>query len=204
MFLILTEEEIERVVKDLRRKGWSSKHPRKNSRQNLAIFRLSCCYGLRRREIMGLRIKDLDWAGTDSRLFVPKIIAKGGKRSRAIWMRWAPGAMDDIREWCCERVEHGAQPNDTLICDLTPGRYGKPLSLTSIARRWRTAIKVLGPQRAKQLTCHKGRHTFCSTALKNGKSLPAVRDAAGHSSVKVTDIYLHAVDDPDAPPAFKV
>ena len=41
------------------------------------------------------------------------------------------------------------------------------------------------------LTIHHGRHTFISHALAGGRTLAEVRDAAGHSSVLVTSVYLH-------------
>ena len=47
--------------------------------------------------------------------------------------------------------------------------------------------------RLRHLTIHHGRHTFISHALAE------VRDAAGHSNISVTSVYLHiAVDEAGA------
>ena len=61
-----------------------------------------------------------------------------------------------------------------------------------------SACKVLGMARLRTLTIHHGRHTFISHALAGGRSLAEVRNAAGHTNVAVTSVYLHvAVDDED-------
>ena len=66
----------------------------------------------------------------------------------------------------------------------------------TLRKRFRTACKVLGLERLKTLTIHHGRHTFISHALAGGRTLAEVRDAAGHSNVSITSIYLHvAVED---------
>jgi hypothetical protein len=57
------------------------------------------------------------------------------------------------------------------------------------ARSW-------GMARLRTLTIHHGRHTFISHALAGGRTLAEVREAAGHSSLLTTSVYLHvAVDD---------
>ncbi len=46
------------------------------------------------------------------------------------------------------------------------------------------------------LTIHDGRHSFVSHALRAGRSLAEVRDAAGHANVATTSLYTHvAVED---------
>ena len=63
-------------------------------------------------------------------------------------------------------------------------------------RRFLTACKVLGRERLATLTIHHGRHTFISHALAGGRSLAEVKQAAGHSNLITTSVYLHiAVDD---------
>ena len=202
---ILERGEIAEVVSDLRWRGHEREpHKRsKNARQNLAVFRLSCCYGLRRQEISRLRLGDLNWAEGHATLRVTRWAAKGSK-SRVVRLDWSPGAKVDLWRWCQERVSRGANASDLVICDLRPEYYGLGLDPTSIAKRWRTAIRILGPQRVEQLSVHQGRHTFVSHALASGRALPVVRDAAGHSSIAITDVYLHAIDDPELPPVFAV
>ena len=48
------------------------------------------------------------------------------------------------------------------------------------------------------MTIHHGRHTFISHALAGGRTLAEVRDAAGHSHVGITSLYLHIAVEDDA------
>jgi integrase/recombinase XerD len=76
---------------------------------------------------------------------------------------------------------------------LNKHTLGAELNRHIIRRRFHTACKVLGPQRTAELTVHHGRHTFISHALAGGRTLAEVRDAAGHSNVGTTSVYLHVV-----------
>jgi integrase len=49
---------------------------------------------------------------------------------------------------------------------------------------------------------HCGRHTFISHAIASGRSLVEVRDAAGHTNIAVTSIYLHALPNDNARPLY--
>lgn len=70
-----------------------------------------------------------------------------------------------------------------------------------VAKKWRTAIKSIGPERAKAISIHRGRSTFASHALAAGRTLVEVRDACGHASVQTTSRYLHALES-NAPDVF--
>ena len=90
----------------------------------------------------------------------------------------------------------GARGNDPFVCSVQANRHGLPLQRAALRRRFLSACKVLGLSRLRTLTIHHGRHTFISHALFGGRSPAEVRDAAGHSSLLTTSVYLHvAVDD---------
>ena len=94
------------------------------------------------------------------------------------------------------RKEQRAQGEDLFICSQMSHRRGQSLSRHALRLRFQRTCLPLGTQRSQQLTIHCGRHSFVSHALAGGPSLAEVRDAAGHSSVAITSIYLHvAVDD---------
>lgn len=61
----------------------------------------------------------------------------------------------------------------------------------ALRKRFRTACRILRAERLKSLIIHHVRHTFISHALAGGRTLSAVRDAAGHSNVTITSGYLH-------------
>ena len=77
---------------------------------------------------------------------------------------------------------------------------GKPLTRQNVRKRSIAACSVLGKERQAELTIHHGRHSFCSHALAGGRTLPEVRDAAGHANIATTSVYAHVpVDDDDGP-----
>jgi site-specific recombinase XerD len=83
------------------------------------------------------------------------------------------------------------------VSSQAKGSAGKPLIVRNAQARFKAAIKCLGKERQAVLSIHAGRHSFCSHALAGGKSLAEVRDAAGHSNISTTSIYLHVVRDDD-------
>jgi len=60
-------------------------------------------------------------------------------------------------------------------------------------RRLRSLIKQLGQQAElrKDLHPHALRHSFAVSLVEAGTSIEAVRDLLGHSSISVTNVYLH-------------
>ena len=186
---ILSMDEIRRVVQDLRSRATRDIQ----ARRGLAIFRLSCCCGLRAKEIVGLSLKDFFLFGPKPYIWVDKSITKGEngkKKSRKVPLWWDSGTKDDLTAWYNERCsDAGAEV--PYIC-TTYNHAFQRLEPHDVGKLWTTCIRVLG-QRAS-LSIHCGRHSFCSHALDQGRSLAEVRDAAGHSDISTTSIYLHAID----------
>lgn len=185
----LGRHEVRAVIEDLHRRAKRSIR----SKCNLAIFRLACCCGLRVSEIRGLNCGDLRLYSPRPDLRVRKETTKGQKhkrRARFVPLWWDKGTLKDLRDWAAVRESQGAGRTDPFIC----GQFdyaGERLARGSIADRWRTAIRVLGPERVKQLSIHSGRHTFCTHALAAGRTLAEVKAAAGHTCIGSTNIYIH-------------
>jgi integrase len=191
---ILTRCEIVRVIADLKRRRRSV-----NTRQNLIVFRLSACCGLRVSEISGLRLCDVETVGPHPQILVPESPAKRW-RPRTVPLWWDRETLADIEAWKRERIGAGAQGSDPLVCSQHKDTRGKKLSERNLQHRWTVAIKVLGKERVKRLSIQKGRHSFCSHALAGGRTITEVRDAAGHAKLATTYMYVHAVHgDEDLP-----
>jgi len=188
---ILTRKELTTVLTELNRKAPRSK----NTRFNRVVFRLAACCGLRVSEMAQLCIQDVDTQLPRPHLRIRAGAAKGN-RPRVVPLWWDAGTLADLAAWKVERVEQGGLPEDPFLASQRPDRLGTPLSRHTLRKRFRTACKVLGETRLRQLTIHHGRHTFISHALAGGRTLAEVRDAAGHANVSITSGYLHvAVDD---------
>ncbi len=207
---ILTREEVAAVLKDLKRR-----RRKVNAKQNLVIFRLSCCCGLRVKEICGINLGDVLTAGGRPCVRIRKEITKGRhnvtaanpegedkRKGRIVPLWWDQGTLDDLTAWKEFRLGQGASLGDPFICSLYKARLGMRLRTTIVADRWKTAIRVLGEERVRMLSIHCGRHSFCSHSLFAGRSVVEVRDAAGHKSVNTTSLYSHLIERESVPDVF--
>ena len=205
---ILRRGEIAKVLAELHRKARRSK----NSRLTLALFRLTACAGLRASEATGLRLRDVCVNVDRPRIKVPAAIAKGKKVRRSngrtvkvgsraiareIPLTWDAATLADLRSWKELRERQGASANDYFLCSQQATAFGRQIDRRNARMRFIKACKVLGDDRAAELTIHCGRHSFVSHALAGGKSLAEVREAAGHSNVSTTSLYVHCCTDDD-------
>ena len=183
---ILTRGELHTVLANLSRRSRRSL----NARMSLVIVRLACCCGLRVSEISNLRLDDIRVGGDRPHIRIPRSLGKG-RRARTVPLWWDAGTLADISAWRAERQQQGATAGDLLVCSMLANRRGQLLSRHALRLRFQRACGSLGPQRAARVTIHHGRHTFISHALAGGRTLAEARDAAGHSHVGITSLYLH-------------
>jgi integrase/recombinase XerD len=195
---ILSRDEIVQVIKRLRSKSKRSKL----RLGQLAIFRLACCCGLRSKEIRGIDMGDVIVTGDRPAIRIRKGVTKGRagqRKARIVPLWWDRGTLEDLRRWYDSRIKQGATPGSPFITLL---RSESRVCRANLARRWQSAIGILGKERVRQLSIHCGRHSFCSHALNAGRSPVEVRDAAGHASINTTSIYLHLIERDSVPDIF--
>jgi integrase/recombinase XerD len=140
--------------------------------------------GLRRCEVLGLRLGDLRIA--ERRVFVAE--GKGGhQRLIPVSARFfaAVGAYLDT-----ERP--AGTGTDRLFVVLKGPRRGRPLSPAGVDEVLDGARRRAG---LAQATCHQLRHTCLTRLREAGMALEAVQAQAGHASIESTRIYLHLADD---------
>jgi len=191
-YKILTIEEIRTVLEDLEiRRNSRSEKKAVNSWINLVIFRLSCCCGLRSKEIQHLRLDDLKLDGNKPFVRIREGATKGSGRGRRVPLWWDQSTLSDLREWKTYRLAGGFESEQ---CVRSPNQKSLMIKRNKLYNRWKQMMKPLGTQRHNELTIHSGRHTFISVALEMGKSLVAVQRAAGHTSITTTQVYMHLVE----------
>ena len=136
--------------------------------------------GLRRCEVLGLRLEDVN-AG-ERRVFVAD--GKGGRqRIVPVSSRFFASLGEYLR---AERPPDSATKQ--LFVVLKGARRGQPLSAAGVDQILDDARARAGLERA---TCHQLRHT-CFTRLREaGMQLEAIQAQAGHASIESTRIYLH-------------
>ena len=119
---VLTMAEINMVLADLRRRTRRSV----NSRQNLVIFRLATCCGLRASEIVGLNLGDVKVGIARPYIHLRKGVAKR-RRGRRVPLWWDSGTLEDVLAWKRRRrVRRPSERDRTSIATGDPRQYNLP------------------------------------------------------------------------------
>ena len=185
---IVSGTEILLVLHDLRRRARRST----NSLQNLVIFRLAACCGLRVREICALLMREVRPEAKRPHVYVsPRGQAERGRYVPV----WDSGTLLDLRLWQRYRkhMQEGG-PNDPFVCVQRRDMRGRPLSRHNIRMRFHAACRVLG----RHVTPRIGRNSFCYHFVRH-RSVSEVSRAAGHMHIAATERYLPLLAIPDDP-----
>jgi site-specific recombinase XerD len=140
--------------------------------------------GLRRCEVLGLRLGDLHAA--ERRVFIAE--GKGG-RQRLIPVSGRFFAA--VAAYLDAERPPGARTDRVFVVLKGPHR-GQPLSAKGTGEVLAAARRRAGLDHA---TCHELRHTCLTRLREAGMALEAVQAQAGHASIESTRIYLHLADD---------
>lgn len=180
----------------------------------LAVLLMYGC-GLRRGEVVALRVKDIRL--DERRLDVRR--GKGAKDRTVPLPTSAVGPMRDHLETVARRhrrelaagrgastlpgrlaAKLPAAPTEWGWQYVFPGRqWGRHVSPSTVAKALTRAASRAGVTR--RLTCHTLRHSFATHLLEGGEgSAPAdvvtIRDLLGHASIRTTAGYLAVADRP--------
>lgn len=152
--------------------------------RDVAMVQAMLLGGLRRCEVLGLRLGDIQLA--DRRLFIAE--GKGGHQRivpvSAAFFATLGNYLD--RERASAAVE-----TDAVFVVLKGPHRGRPLSPAGVDEILRGAKARAG---LASLTCHVLRHTCLTRLREAGMALEAVQAQAGHRSIESTRIYLHLAD----------
>jgi integrase len=154
-------------------------------KQDGEAVRVSAYAGLRLGELLALRWRDVDFAG--SRLTVGRALSAGvetstkSRRVRQVPMPdQAAAALDRL-----SRRENFTGPDELVFC----GPLGRTLDASALRRRYRKAQATAG---LAPLRWHDLRHTYGSLLAAAGVDLVKIKSAMGHSNIATTERYLHA------------
>ena len=140
--------------------------------------------GLRRCEVLGLRLADVQVAAR--RVFIAE--GKGGhQRQIPVSGRFFASLAAYL-----DRERPADAGTDRVFVVLKGPRRGRPLSAAGVDQVLDSARVRAGLGRA---TCHQLRHTCLTRLREAGMALEAVQAQAGHASIESTRIYLHLADD---------
>ncbi len=140
--------------------------------------------GLRRCEVLGLRLSDIQ-VGERS-LFI--VEGKGGHQ-RVVPISNAFFA--EVGEYLVHERPKDTSTDAVFVTLKGPGR-GRVMTADGVDMMLRNARQRAGLER---VTCHQFRHTCLTRLREAGMALEAVQAQAGHISVESTRIYLHLTND---------
>ena len=169
---ILTPVEVDALTRALR------------THRDRAMVAAMLLGGLRRCEVLGLRLEDVRAA--ERRLFIAE--GKGGHQ------RFVPVSSRFFEHLGAylEQERPADADTDAVFLVLKRPRRGWPLSAYGLD-------EVLDGARARarlaHASCHELRHTCLTRLREAGMPLEAVQAQAGHASIESTRIYLHLADD---------
>jgi integrase len=152
------------------------------SDQDRAIYLTGAFGGLRRGEIVALRVRDVDHVNRVLR--VEGSYALGTlKAPKSGKVRSVPMAAEVEKALAALLLDRDPAPDDLVF----PGQDGGYLDASALRRRYTKAQKDAG---LRPLRFHDLRHTFGSLAISRA-SLVQVQAWMGHADVKTTMRYLH-------------
>ncbi len=142
--------------------------------RDIAMMELLYASGIRRAELVGLNLSDVD---LDRR--VMRVIGKGNKQ-RTVFINQA--SADAIRAYLGMRPR---TPDDALFLSKRKTR----LSHRQAWVVFREFAQLSGL--TKHVTPHVMRHSFATHLLENGADLMTIKELLGHESLSTTQIYTN-------------
>jgi len=133
--------------------------------------------GLRRSELVGLRLIDVDFQRMEL-----KVLGKGNKERLVPYEVGLKRLMDD---YICIRKEEVDPDNDYLFVT----EKGKPIYdklVYRVVKKYLSEVTTQGKR-----SPHVLRHSFATHLLNNGAELEAIKELLGHANLSATQIYTH-------------
>ncbi|MEX2580941.1 MAG: integron integrase [Verrucomicrobiales bacterium] len=210
--VVLSKEETQKVLEKLEE---PAKTPKKSEGRYGLAARLQYGAGLRRSELVRLRVKDVDLArgtltvrggkGDKDRVTVlPKTLrdelAGQIEKARAVWQKdreaglagvHIPGALSRKFRRASEGFEWfwlfpARQTSIDPECAVKRRHHLHGQVYSDAIKR---AAKTAGIE--KRVTSHALRHSFATHLLEDGTDLRTIQELLGHEDITTTEIYLH-------------
>ena len=144
-----------------------------NNLKHRCIVSLLYSAGLRRSELLNLKLTDID----SSRMLVRVEDAKGGKDRYTLLSKTVLKNLRAYYRQCKPKMYLFESPNHEKY---SPNSVGKIVSAAAL----KAGIR-------KRVSPHTLRHSFATHLLENGTDLRYIQLLLGHNSTKTTEIYTH-------------
>jgi integrase/recombinase XerC len=146
--------------------------------RNYLILALLYMCGLRRSELINLKINNIDFSR--SRM---KVLGKGNKERI---LPLAPSLIEELKIYLHLRSQKVTNFSEDFL--LLTDR-GKPMYPKFVYNNVKQVLLHFSSM--KKLSPHILRHTFATHLLNNGADLNAIKELLGHANLSATQIYTH-------------
>lgn len=153
--------------------------------RDLAILSILLHTGIRRGELIGLRLQDIDFESRT--LFINGATSKS-KKNRTIPMH--PVLYNHLRDYLSLRKKR-----DSLCSALIVSTKQDRAFTQHGLKHWVKRYKLLS---GVNFHLHRCRHTFAVTLAKTQVDRFSIMKLLGHSSLKMTETYLRSIREEDA------
>lgn len=161
---VISKEEVLRIIDHT------------NNLKHQCIVQLLYSSGLRRSELVSLKLEDID-----SKRMIIRIKQAKGKKDRITIL--SSNVLENLR-----RYYKQWQPTTYLF----EGRNKEPYSAVSVLKIVKDAANRAGIRTT--VTPHVLRHSFATHLLESGTDLRQIQVLLGHGSTKTTEIYTHVAN----------
>ncbi|MEC8883806.1 MAG: tyrosine-type recombinase/integrase [Bacteroidota bacterium] len=167
-----SEAEVDKVLKALQASEEFS------DLRDLAIVSLFYATGMRRSELINLKISDVDFSAHNI-----KVLGKRNKERIIPLIFWVE---EGLKKYLEARENYGVDKNNPFLL-LT--NKGDKLYETFVYRIINYYFSKVSHK--TKTSPHMLRHTFATHLLNNGADLNAVKELLGHASLASTQVYTH-------------
>lgn len=167
---IMRSEQVEQL---LAKASFSDDFEGLRDRALLSVF-YAC--GLRREELIGLRLKDISWTSHQIKVL--------GKRNKERIVPVAEELMVILKDYIDWREEYGGADEHLFVTRKGEKLY--PSLVYKIVKNYLSKVTTMDKK-----SPHVLRHTFATHLLNEGANLQSIKELLGHESLATTQVYTH-------------
>ena len=145
--------------------------------RNRTIIELFYATGMRRAELIDLKISDID--------FSQKTIKVLGKRNKERVIPLIPSVLESIQKYL--NIRKSIDTSELYLCVTDSGKKMDPKLVYNIINSYFSSATT-----KQKKSPHVLRHSFATHLLDNGADLNAVKELLGHAGLAATQVYTHS------------
>lgn len=173
----MSQEDVEKIMTSVVMHDWKSSFLRN---RNLAIFAVLLYTGIRRGELLGLRLIDVDLKRKT--IFIRPETSKS-KKGRTIPINSRLFVV--LEDYMQQRKAKGFTDTSLFISEKT----GNPLTIHGLKHLVKRVCDLSGVK----FHLHLFRHTFAVNMLNNGCDIAKLQQLMGHKDIRMTEAYLRCL-----------